>query len=168
MSYMYHVKTDGFRGELFLPEEDQYPGKALICFSGSDGGIALARMLAGIFQVRGLTTLALAFVMEEGLPQRFARVPIDFLAAAARQIMARLEEHRFPYFYQHLSYDHGSHLFVPMELRSTKFFRGDRGKNKAPGREDRMDSRRHWSLFPGGKAALIKKFPSCIRFDCPI
>ena len=84
--------------------------------------------------------LALAFVMEEGLPQRFARVPIDFLAAAARQIMARLEEHRFPYFYQHLSYDHGSHLFVPMELRSTKFFRGDRGKNKAPGREDRMDS----------------------------
>ena len=113
MSYMYHVKTDGFRGELFLPEEDQYPRKALICFSGSDGGIALARMLAGIFQVRGLTTLALAFVMEE---------------------------HRFPYFYQHLSYDHGSHLFVPMELRSTKFFRGDRGKNKAPGREDRMDS----------------------------
>lgn len=97
-------------------------------------------MLAGIFQVRGLTTLALAFVMEEGLPQRFARVPIDFLAAAARQIMARLEEHLFPYFYQHLSYDHGSHLFVPMELRSTKFFRGDRGKNKAPGREDRMDS----------------------------
>lgn len=56
-------------------------------------------MLAGIFQVRGLTTLALAFVMEEGLPQRFARVPIDFLAAAARQIMARLEEHRFPYFF---------------------------------------------------------------------
>ena len=94
----------------------------------------------GIIQVRGLTTLALAFVMEEGLPQRFARVPIDFLAAAAWQIMARLEEHRFPYFYQHLSYDHGSHLFVPMELRSTKFFRGDRGKNKAPGREDRMDS----------------------------
>ena len=148
MSYMYHVKTDGFRGELFLPEEDQYPGKALICFSGSDGGIALARMLAGIFQVRGLTTLALAFVMEEGLPQRFARALIRglllpmtyFLAAAARQIMARLEEHRFPYFYQHLSYDHGSHLFVPMELRSTKFFRGDRGKNKAPGREDRMDS----------------------------
>ena len=86
MSYTYHVKTDGFRGELFLPAEDQYPGKALICFSGSDGGIALARMLAGLFQARGLTTMALAFVMEEGLPQRFARVPIDFLEAAARRL----------------------------------------------------------------------------------
>ena len=59
---------------------------------------------------------------------------------AAQQIMARLEEHNFPHFCQYLSYDHGSHLFVPMELRSTKFFRGDRGKNKAPGRQDRMDS----------------------------
>lgn len=34
----YRVKTDGFYGELFLPVEDKYPGKALICFSGSDGG----------------------------------------------------------------------------------------------------------------------------------
>ena len=78
MSHTYHVKTDGFRGDLFLPAEDQYPGKALICFSGSDGGIALARMLAGIFQVRGLTTLALAFVMEEGCPSGLPGSPSTF------------------------------------------------------------------------------------------
>ena len=72
-----------FFGELFLPEEDKYPEKALICFSGSDGGIELARTLAGVFQAHGLTTLALAYVMEEGLPKQFSKVPIDSLEAAA-------------------------------------------------------------------------------------
>lgn len=277
----YRVKKDGFFGELFQPAEDNYPGRALICFSGSDGGIALARMLAGVFQAHGLTTLALAYVMEEGLPQQFSAVPIDCLEAAAQrlhqmgyekvglwgiskgaelaltagsllpglvngvvavapmntvcqgfakdrgitflpksswsfhgkelpysafktekfplgsvlwkslrmgeltmydlylpivrqldldaviqvekitgpvllisskldtmwpselaaeQIMKRLREHHFPYFCQHLSYDHGSHLFVPMELRSAKFFKGERGRHKEPGRQARMDS----------------------------
>ena len=31
-------------------------------------------------------------------------------------------------------------LFVPMELPSAKFFKGDRGKNKENGRKARMDS----------------------------
>lgn len=277
----FRVKPDGFYGELFIPEEEKYPGKALICFSGSDGGIELAKMLAGVFQAQGLTTLALAFVMEEGLPQQFVNVPIELLEAAAKrlhdmgyekvglwgiskgaelsltagsllpgvinaviavapmntvcqgfakekgiqflpesswsfrgkalpytpfktekfplgsvlwnsikmreltmydlyeslvqnpnpdaviqvekttgpilmisskmdtmwpselaakQILKRLKEKDFAYEYQHLSYDYGSHLFVPMELRSTKFFRGERGKNKEPGRKARMDS----------------------------
>lgn len=57
----YRVEPDGFYGELVRPTEDKYPGKALICFSGSDGGIGLARMLAGVFAGRGLTALALAY-----------------------------------------------------------------------------------------------------------
>ena len=277
----YRVKTDGFFGELFQPVEDKYPGKALICFSGSDGGIGVARLLANVFQEQGLTTLALAYVGEEGLSEQFVNVPIDTLEAAAKRlhdmgyekvglwgiskgaelalvagsllpglvnavisvapmstvcqgfakekgisfvkesswsfhgkplpytpfrqekfpmghvlwkslqiqditmcdlyepvilhsnpeaviqvekitgpillisskmdnmwpselaakhIMKRLQEQEFPYEYQHLSYDYGSHLFVPMELRSTKFFKGDRGKNKEKGRKARMDS----------------------------
>ena len=56
----YRMKTDGFHGELFRPTEDNYPGKALICFSGSDGRYELSRMLAAVFQAHGLTTLALA------------------------------------------------------------------------------------------------------------
>ncbi len=59
---------------------------------------------------------------------------------AAKKIMKRLDEQKFPYLYQHLSYDYGSHLFVPMELKSTKFFKGDCGKNKENGRKARMDS----------------------------
>lgn len=278
---IFRVKTDGFYGELFRPDEDKYPGKALICFSGSDGGIEMTKLLAAVFQSQGLTILALAYVGAEGLPERFVNVPIDFLEAAAKRlhdmgyekvgvwgiskgaelsltaasllpglvnaaisvapmsivcqgfakdkgivfvpesswsfhgkplpytpfkqekfpmghilwksiqiqdvtmcdlyepmiqhpnpeavirvekitgpillisskmdnmwpselasekIMKRLQEHEFQYEYQHLSYDYGSHLFVPMELRSTKFFKGDRGKNKEKGREARMDS----------------------------
>ena len=277
----YRVETDDFFGELFLPEEDKYPEKALICFSGSDGEIELARTLASVFQSHGLTTLALAYVMEEGLPKQFSKVPIDSLEAAAKrlhdmgykkvglwgiskgaelaltagsllpglvnaviavapmntvcqgfakdkgisfvpgsswsfhgeevpytsygmekfplghilwksiqirdvtmydlylplvqnpdpaaviqvekitgpillisskmdnmwpselaakQITKRLREHSFPYFYQHLSYDYGGHMFVPMEFGQTKLFKGDRGKNKEPGLKARMDS----------------------------
>lgn len=281
MNETFRMKTDGFHGELFRPQRDKYPGKALICFGGSDGKFELARKLAAIFQARGLTTLALAYVMEEGLPTQFYRVPIDPLEAAvkrlhemgckkvglwgiskgaelaltagsllpglvnavvavapmstvcqgfslergitvmpgsswsfhgeevpysglgmkkfplgqflrkslkarevtmydlyiplvehpapasviqvenitgpillisskmdtmwpsepaAKRIMERLREHDFPYPYQHLSYEYGSHLFVPMELSAAKFFRGNRGKNKEPGRQARMDS----------------------------
>ena len=277
----FRVKTDGFFGELFLPDEDKYPGKALICFSGSDGGIELTKMLAQLFQTNGLTVLALAYVMEEGLPTEFTSIPIDFLESAAKrlheigynkvglwgiskgselaltagsllpeiinaviavapmntvcqgfdkekgvtflpksswsfhgkdlpytpfltqkfplghvllkslqmrelsmydlyeplvlhpnpdavihventtgpillisskadtmwpsdlaakQIMNRLKEQNFTYQYRHLSYNYGSHLFVPMELRSTKFFKSERGKNKENGRKARIDS----------------------------
>lgn len=277
----YRVQTDGFHGELFLPAQDKYPGKALICFSGSDGGMELARELAGVFQTQGLTTLALAYVLEEGLPQRFSKVPVDSLEAAAKrlhdmgyekvglwgiskgaelallagsllpglvnavvavspmntvcqgfakekgivfvpgscwsfhgkdipytayktekfplgqvlrksirirdvtmydlylplvqnpnpdavipvekiagpillisskmdnmwpselaakQIMKRLQDCSFPYSYQHLSYDYGGHMFVPMEFGQTRLFKGDRGKNKEPGLKARLDS----------------------------
>lgn len=277
----YRVKTDGFYGELFRPSRDRYPGKALICFSGSDGKFAWSRRLAQVFQAHGLTALALAYVMEEGLPKQFYHVPIDPLEAAAKrlhdtgcekvglwgiskgaelaltagsllpglvnavvavapmntvcqgfskekgitimpgstwtfhgeeipyssfgldkfplgqvlrkslkarevtmyglylplvrnpnpdavirveeitgpillisskmdtmwssgpaaeQMMNRLRQHNFPYFYQHLCYHYGSHLFVPIELRLSKFFRGDRGKYKELSRKARMDS----------------------------
>lgn len=82
----YRVETDGFFGELFIPKEDKYPGKVLICFTGSDGKIKLSKMLAGVFQSHGLTTLALAYVMEEGLPTKFSRIPVDFLEAAAKRL----------------------------------------------------------------------------------
>lgn len=59
---------------------------------------------------------------------------------AAKQIMKRLQEHDFPYPYQHLSYDYGGHMFVPMEFGQTKLFKGDRGKNKEPGLKARLDS----------------------------
>lgn len=41
---------------------------------------------------------------------------------AAKQIMKRLHDCGFPYICRHLSYDYGGHLFVPTDLRRTKFF----------------------------------------------
>jgi len=277
----FRVRADGFHGELFRPVKDEYPGKALICFGGSDGNFELARMLAAVFQEHGLTTLALAYVMEDDLPTQFYHVPIDTLEAAAKrlheigyekvglwgiskgaelaltagsllpglvnavvavapmntvcqgfakekgiaimpgsswsfhgeevpyssfglekfplgqvlrnslkarevtmfdlyiplvrnpnpaavirveeitgpillisskmdtmwpsgpaaeQIAKRLREKDFSHPYQHLSYEHGSHLFVPLELSLARFFKGDRGKYKELGRTARMDS----------------------------
>lgn len=274
------VKKDGFFGRLYAPEEDQYPGRALVVFSGSDGRFALTQMLAEIFQKRGLTALALAYVMEEGLPGQFYHIPIDMLEKAVRRmhelgyekvglwgiskgaelalttasllpqlvnavvavapintvcqgfakekgitfmpgsawsfhgaevpytsfgldkfpagrvvrnslragevtmyelyqplvespapqaairveeiggpillisskmdtmwpselaaqkLMSRLNERHFPYLFQHLSYDYGGHLFVPLELRMTKFFKAER-KYKKESRAARMDS----------------------------
>ena len=275
------LKQDGFVGSLHKPERDEYPGKALICFSGSDGRFDLTQKLAAVFQSCGLTVLALAYVMEEGLPDRFYHVPIDPIEAAAErlhdmgyekvglwgiskgaelaltagsllpglvnavvavapistvcqgfakkkgikilpggswsfhgeelpytrfgldkfpfgrvlkkslaareltmydlylpvvqkpnpdaviqvekitgpvllvsskmdtmwtselaagQIMERLKAHGFTYHYQHLSYDHGGHMFIPMDHWMVSLFKGDRGKNREPGRRDRMDS----------------------------
>ena len=281
MNDIFRIKTDGFHGELFRPERDEYPGKVLICFSGSDGRFEWSRMLAEVFQTHGLTALALAYVKEEGLPDCFYHVPIDSLEMAARRlhdmgyekvglwgiskgaelaltagsllpdlvnavvavapmstvcqgftkkkgikilpgsswsfhgkelpytsfglekfplgrvlrkslaareltmydnylpmiqkpnpdaviraenitgpillisskrdtmwpsepaaekVMERLRERNFSYPYQHLSYNYGSHLFVPVELSLAKFFVGDRGKYKEWSRKARMDS----------------------------
>ncbi len=59
---------------------------------------------------------------------------------ASEQVMKRLKEKKFSYLYQHLSYDYGGHMFVPMEFGQTKMFKGDRGKNKEPGLKARLDS----------------------------
>jgi len=59
---------------------------------------------------------------------------------AARKITERLRQHDFAYPCRHLSYGCGSHMFVPMELKSAKLFRGDRGRNRERGRSSRMDS----------------------------
>ena len=278
---LFRMKTDGFHAELFRPIQGAYPGKVLICFTGSDGRFELARKLAAVFQSNGLTALALAYVMEDGLPNCFYHVPIDPLEAAAKRlhdmgygkvglwgiskgaelaltagsllsglvnavvavapistvcqgftkkkgikilpgsswsfhgkelpytsfglekfplgrvlrkslaareltmydnylpmiqkpnpdaviraenitgpillisskrdtmwpsepaaekVMERLRERNFSYPYQHLSYNYGSHLFVPVELSLAKFFVGDRGKYKEWSRKARMDS----------------------------
>ncbi len=83
MNNTFRMKTDGFHGELFRPQRDNYPGKALICFGGSDGKFELARKLAAVFRGRGLTTLALAYVLEDGLHTQVSGVPIDPVVAAA-------------------------------------------------------------------------------------
>ena len=42
-------EQDGFVGSLYRPEQDAYPGKVLICFSGSDGLIYGRGVSGGCF-----------------------------------------------------------------------------------------------------------------------
>ena len=86
MNETFRMKADGFHAELFRPEQDKYPGKVLVCFSGSDGRFEWSRKVAAVFQAHGLTTLALAYVMEEGLPDCFYHVPIDPLETAVKRL----------------------------------------------------------------------------------
>ena len=80
----YRAETDGFHGELFLPPKDKYPGKVLICFSGSYGKFELTRTLARVFQSHGLTTRAFAYVIEVGLPKQFSSIPVDFFGGGSK------------------------------------------------------------------------------------
>lgn len=61
------------------------------------------------------------------------------LELAMGKIMDRLWEYDSPYLYRHLSYDHGSHLFVPLEMPSARFFRGERG------RKNRLHKKTGWN-----------------------
>lgn len=82
----YRVETDGFFGELFLPAEDRFPGKALIAFQRQRRRAGADPRPGGVFQARGLTTLALAYVGEEGLPQGFSGIPIEYVETAAKRL----------------------------------------------------------------------------------
>lgn len=170
------VKEDGFLGELYVPAEDKYPGKALICFSGSDGGIELAYALGEDlpYSSYGMEKFPLGDILKKSIklrdvtmydlylplvqnpnPDAVTQVekttgPILLISSkmdnmwpsepASEQVMKRLKEKKFSYLYQHLSYDYGGHMFVPMEFGQTKMFKGDRGKNKEPGLKARLDS----------------------------
>ena len=54
------LKRDGFIGALYQPERDEYPGKAVIMFGGSDGIYNLTKLVAEQYVKRGMTVLALA------------------------------------------------------------------------------------------------------------
>jgi dienelactone hydrolase len=79
----FSISTDGFYGALHRPEQDGYPGKALILFSGSDGKFRLTSRLAELFCVNGITTMALAYWNVPGLPEEFRELPVDTLEKAS-------------------------------------------------------------------------------------
>ena len=66
-------KTDGFYGELFLPSGDKYLGKALIYFSGSDGGIELLagsllpELVNAVIAVSPMNTICQGFAKKNGI-----------------------------------------------------------------------------------------------------
>ncbi len=77
------LERDGIIGALYRPERDEYPGKAVILFGGSDGIYNLTKLVAEQVVRRGMTTLALAYWNEPGLPDGFEKVPVEPVEKAA-------------------------------------------------------------------------------------
>ncbi len=75
--------ADGFLGALYQPDRDEYPGKAVVMFGGSDGIYNLTKLVAEQYVKRGMTILALAYWNEPGLPDGFEKVPVEQVEKAA-------------------------------------------------------------------------------------
>ena len=75
----FSLEDDGFIGKLYIPNEDNFKGKVLIVFSGSDGIFELSQKLAGKFVEAGLTTMALAYWNMPGLPEGMEDIPLEYL-----------------------------------------------------------------------------------------
>ena len=76
------MEKDGFIGALYRPERDEYPGKAVIMFGGSDGIYNLTKLAAEQYVKRGMSILALAYWNEAGLPDGFEKVPVESVEKA--------------------------------------------------------------------------------------
>ena len=76
------LENDGFIGALYRPEKDEYPGKVVIMFGGSDGIYNLTKMIAEQYVKRGMTVLALAYWNEPGLSDGFEKVPVESVEKA--------------------------------------------------------------------------------------
>lgn len=79
---------DGFVGALYTPARDEYPGKAIIMFGGSDGIYDLTKLVAELYAQRGMTVLALAYWNAPGLPDCFEKVPVESVEKAALWLRA--------------------------------------------------------------------------------
>lgn len=84
----FSLEQDGFIGHLYRPTRDEYPGKALILFGGSDGRYPMTRLVAERYIRRGLTVLTLAYWNLPGLPSRFEKIPIETIEKPALWLKA--------------------------------------------------------------------------------
>ncbi|MDD3231311.1 MAG: acyl-CoA thioester hydrolase/BAAT C-terminal domain-containing protein [Oscillospiraceae bacterium] len=78
------IEQDGFIGKLFTPENDRFPGKALVAFSGSDGRFELSCLLGQLLAAQGVTVLAIAYFNLPGLPDCLCSIPMEPVEKAAQ------------------------------------------------------------------------------------
>ncbi len=77
------LNENGFTGALFKPDQELYPQKAIIILGGTEGKFELTKLLAKQFTKNGITTMALAYFNEPGLPDHFENNPIEYIENAA-------------------------------------------------------------------------------------
>ena len=79
----FSLGREGFIGALYRPEDDGYPGKAVVMFGGSDGIYPLTQLMAEEYVKRGMTVLALAYWNCPGLKDGFDGIPVETVEKAA-------------------------------------------------------------------------------------
>lgn len=82
----FSVKKDGFYGELFEPENNRFPGKALILCTGSDGDFNMVRSLSKGLSNNGITVLGLGYFKVKGTPNVLTRIPLEYVEKAAKYL----------------------------------------------------------------------------------
>ena len=80
------VRRDGVAGTVYAGGGREVP---VILLGGSEGGASLADV-AGLLAVHGHTSLALAYFGAPGLPAELARVPVDHVWRAARDLRRKM------------------------------------------------------------------------------
>ncbi len=79
------IREHGFYGDLFQPERDRYPGKAMIVLGGS-GGYHFTKKAADSFRKAGMTALSVAYYGKSVLPAILKEVPVELIHKAAAWI----------------------------------------------------------------------------------
>ncbi|OUM70297.1 hypothetical protein PIROE2DRAFT_1724 [Piromyces sp. E2] len=82
----FSVKKNGFYGELFEPENNNYPGKALILCTGSDGDFNMVRTLSKGLSNNGITVLGLGYFKVPGTPSALKQVPLEYIEKAGNYL----------------------------------------------------------------------------------
>jgi len=82
----FSVKNDGFYGELFEPEENLYPNKALILCTGSDGDFNMVRTLSNGLSEYGITVLGLGYFKVKGTPLVLNQIPLEYMERAGNYL----------------------------------------------------------------------------------
>lgn len=82
------VRANGLNGLLYRPAATK-PTPALIVLGGSEGGIQAASAVGAGFTKHGYAVLALAYFMDDGLPQTLENIPLEYFDAAADWLKAQ-------------------------------------------------------------------------------
>lgn len=75
------VRADGLNGVLYRPNGAS-PAPLIIMLGGSEGGLQAASRVGVGFVQHGYAVLALAYFMDEGLPQTLENIPVEYFDRA--------------------------------------------------------------------------------------
>lgn len=75
------VRADGLNGVLYRPKDDKR-APLIIMLGGSEGGLQAASRVSAGFVQHGYGVLALAYFMDEGLPQTLENIPLEYFDRA--------------------------------------------------------------------------------------